>query len=414
MGPTSPLIVIGLLGGAAGLLIAVSRARLLAVKILSGVLVLTLAMATGLVLVNDFYGYYRTWDDAAKDFGAAADNGLVASRIALSPGRSAATGVVERISMPGRTTGITREGLVYLPPQYFERDYRFVRFPVMELFHGSPGHPYDWIHAIHVNRIMDRLLASRQIGPMVLVIPSISQGNAIQECLDSPRAADDSYLSRDVPDLIRSQFRVSSDPDQWGLMGFSSGGYCAVNLALRHRAMFGVSVALDGYFRPQDGPAAGVLGKNPVLQAQNDPMAAAESLPGTASPLPGFWIMAGTSGQDGREATAFAAALSHVEDVPLTLVHGARHNFYSWQAAMAPALRWTWTALAPPGLRARFPLLAPSQRSAMPSPLTQASQQHRTGEIKTPFRKPAQVNPGRGTSNGRAASIARGTSIASS
>jgi poly(3-hydroxybutyrate) depolymerase len=57
----------------------------------------------------------------------------------------------------------------------------------------------------------------------------------------APEGLDDTYLSTDVPTIIRARYRVSTDPAEWGLLGYSSGGYCAANLGLRHRARFGAA-----------------------------------------------------------------------------------------------------------------------------------------------------------------------------
>jgi enterochelin esterase-like enzyme len=369
VGPTSPLIIAVLLIAAAALLVALAQVGFVAVKILCGALALTVAMFSGLVLVNDYYGYYRTWGDVVKDVTGSGPTHDYAGRSLLPGGQVIENGSVEQISLQGKLSGITRSALVYLPPQYNNPKFRMVRFPVMELFHGSPGKPTDWIRSLHVNLVMDRLIAGHQIGPMVLVMPATSQGNAVEECLNSSRGEDDTYLSTDVPTEIRHKFRVASDPAQWGLMGFSSGGYCAANLALRHPAAFGSAASLDGYYQPLDGPAAAVLQQDPALEQINNPLAAANSLSQSAAPLPSFWLMAGTGGAESKQAAAFVTAMSHVEQVPLTLVRGANHDFYAWQSVLPQAMEWTWRTLATPDLRTLFPLLAPSEVHTVPGPL---------------------------------------------
>jgi len=366
VGPTSPLVVIALLGGAIGMQVLLLRIRRLAIKFCAGASALTLAVATGLVLVNDYYGYYRTWGDAYRDFSGISTSESIAGRAARTRYALVQAGRVEQIALAGRSSGIRRDGLVYLPPQYFEPRFKKIRFPVIELFHGSPGKPDDWLLSLHVPHTVDELLASHQMGPVVLVMPAINQGNAIEECLNGPRGQDDTYLSSDVPADIRKQFRVSADPAQWGLLGFSSGGYCAANLALRHPSFFGSSAALDGYYRPMDGPAGSLLKDSPELQRSNDPYAAAVALGGDVHPLPSFWVMAGVGGTDSKQAKAFVAALSHVEQVPMLLVRSAGHNFYAWEAALLPALRWSWQTLASPDLRVMFPIAGPSTADTLP------------------------------------------------
>ena len=50
--------------------------------------------------------------------------------------------------MRGQASHLTRAVYVYLPPQYFQAKYSDYRFPVIELLHGFPGQPQDWITVI--------------------------------------------------------------------------------------------------------------------------------------------------------------------------------------------------------------------------------------------------------------------------
>jgi enterochelin esterase-like enzyme len=358
MNPSSPAVVVGLLVLATGLLIVLVRVRWLLVKILAGALALAMAMGSGLAAVNTYYGYYRSWHDVARDLSG--DSPVQA--IPTGHGRSRAValsrGSVVEVRFAGPRSGITRRGYVYLPPQYRDPRYRTMRFPVLELLHGYPGSPRSWLSALKVTDTVDRLISSRQMGPVVLVIPTAYQaGRGPQECLDSASAKDNTYLADDVPADVAADYRVARDPAQWGLLGLSSGGYCAVNLALRHRAQFGAAVALDGYFQPTDGPAAKVLRYDRRLEAANDPLVVAQRLQPGSGPVPSIWLSAGASNRDDlNQAKLLIAALAHVEGVSLLLQNHGGHNFYTWLDALPPALTWSWRQLASPQQRVLFPL----------------------------------------------------------
>ena len=341
----------------------------------------------GIALVNDYYGYYQSWSQLSADLSGSYNSyaepvhGHGVGAAGRTGSGSAVTtaipqGKLERIILNGTVSHIRRPGLVYLPPQYFQKRYADTRFPVLELIHGSPGGPYNWVVQLQLVRVVDTLLAEHLMGPTVLVIPSMNQGDRFEECVNAPRAADDTYISQDVRSDITSRFRVSADPAEWGITGYSSGGYCAANLALRHPALFGAAAVMDGYFRPQDGPAAAALHDKPAAELANDPLWAAGGLSATSSPLPAFWLSAGT-GDAGDFAAAqhFAAALHGVEQVSLYREPGAGHNFYAWAAALPHALTWLWTQLAPPDLRTDFPVAGGVQNSdiiAPPPPHTSA------------------------------------------
>lgn len=268
--------------------------------------------------------------------------------------------------LPGLRSRINRSALVYLPPQYFQKSYAHTRFPVVELIHGTPGGPWVWVVHTEIVTIMDRLIHDHLVGPMVLVMPRTFVGHNYEECVNASGALDDTYITQDVRTAIEARFRVSRTPAEWGITGFSSGGYCAANLALRHPNLFGASAIMDGYFRPQDGEAAAALHHDPAAEAANDPLLLAGKLPRSASPLPAFWISAGTQNAgDFRAAQAFVAALHGVEQVSFYRDASAGHSFYEWNASIPHVLAWMWSQLAPPELRVQFPIAGPIRNEVL-------------------------------------------------
>jgi enterochelin esterase-like enzyme len=354
LGPDSRLLTALLIAASVALLVAAARLRLLPVRVLCGALSVMVAMTGGVAAVNYYYGYYTTWGQLRADFqGGAGDLGVIAAAKA-SP---AVSGRIGWTSLPGRLSGYNRNGLVYLPPQYGQARYARVRFPVVELFHGSPGSPLAWSTVMRVGQVADALLARHEIGPMVLVMPSINgSAHDYQDCVNGPAASDDTYLTRDVRADVLARYRVSRDSYEWGMSGYSSGGYCAANLALRHRTSFGAAAVIEGYFRAADGPAAAALNHSQPLEVANSPLYLAERLTTASGPVPAFWVAAGTHDKsDYKPATVFAAALNRVQQVPFFKLN-AGDTANAWQAALPAALTWLWQQLAPPDLRVLFPV----------------------------------------------------------
>lgn len=56
-----------------------------------------------------------------------------------------------------------------------------------------------------------------------------------------------------------------------GPSGYSSGGYCTANLALRHPSSHGAAAIINGYYRAAGGPAGAALGNNQSLEDANSP-----------------------------------------------------------------------------------------------------------------------------------------------
>ncbi|MDT5027843.1 MAG: hypothetical protein QOE61_4269, partial [Micromonosporaceae bacterium] len=61
------------------------------------------------------------------------------------------------------------------------------------------------------------------------------------------------HLTKDVVPYLIANFGVSADPANWGVVGWSSGGTCALTLAVTHPELFAAFVDIDG----QRGPNAG-------------------------------------------------------------------------------------------------------------------------------------------------------------
>ncbi len=371
MEPNSITLLVTLLLGAASLLVLTVRGRALVFKILTGVLAMALSLTAGIALVNDYYGYYQTWSQMSADL----TGSYSATATTTVKRRFAAigTGQLRSIELAGARSGIDRRGLLYLPPQYFEQRYAHTRFPVVELIHGTPGSPSAWVVHLGVVRMLDHLIKDHFIGPMIAVMPQMSVGHDFEECVNSPTTLDDTYITHDVRQDVISRYRASAAPAEWGIAGYSSGGYCAANLSLRHPADFGAAGIMDGYFRPTDGPAAAALDDNRAAEAANDPLLEAGRLTANARPLPSWWVSAGTGdAADMAAARAFGRALHGVETMTLYREPGASHNFYAWIAAMPHLLAWMWPHLAPPSLRVQFPIAGKVQnasiRLAQPAP----------------------------------------------
>ncbi|GAB2458519.1 alpha/beta hydrolase [Jatrophihabitans fulvus] len=357
MSPTSKTLLVLVVLVVAGLLVVVARVSRWWWKATAATLAFLLSVGTGVLLVNDYYGYYETWGAAYADLSGNADTYSVTT--AAHGSVATGNGRVEIVRLAGAKSGIDRNGLVYLPPQYFQAKYRTMRFPVVEFLHGTPGDPSQIADETRLPEIMTALIGTHRTGPMIAVMPDANGGlRRTEECLDTPKFKDDTYISKDVPDDIRAQFRASTDPAQWGIAGASSGGWCAANLAMRHRTAFGAAASIDGYYAPLEENAKQVIGSDPALLKANNPVAAALStVPGTG-PLPPFWIAAGTGDNgDYTVAKQFVHAVQRLEAVPFLVMKGARHTFGTVRRAAPSALSWMWQQLSTPSQKTDFPTL---------------------------------------------------------
>lgn len=145
---------------------------------------------------------------------------------------------------------------VYTPPGFDPA--AATRYPVVYLFHGSPGQPSDWFAAADSANVMDTLLEARLVEPMILVAVDVNgKGPSARdtECLDSTTggAQVETYVTDVVIPWVDENFPTVPDRAHRAIGGMSSGGFCALNLGLRHLDTFGAIMALEPYGDPGDG-----------------------------------------------------------------------------------------------------------------------------------------------------------------
>jgi len=346
----------------------IAVARKVVFRVLAACLAFVAAMAFGVLAVNKYYGYYQTWSAMIADVtqqGVAAASGV--PHVNPASGSKSGTldgnrdvfkvaqqqGYLMRLVVTGPRSHITRAVYVFLPPQYFQAAYRAYRFPVIELIHGQPGQPQDWITVVGVTDTFNRLLADNAAQPAVLVMPDANGGQQISlQCLNQAGGAQDlTYLAVDLPTQIAGSLRVLPPGPGWGLAGYSEGGFCTANMALRYPHRYGFAGVLSGYFTPDDNELASRLvnpfGGNTRLREQNTPRDEIQKLPVSAV-IPRFWLGAGAADrQDVAGTEAFWQELRQRGDnAPLTLTPGGRHTMTTWRAQLPPMLTWMTQGLA--------------------------------------------------------------------
>jgi len=355
--PQSPalfVLLIAIFGGLTWWLLATRR---VAFRVLAACLAFVPAMVFGVLGVNKYYGYYQTWGAMRADLtqqGAGAASGIPDIRLAgdsrsgtLDGSRSHLKtaqrhGYLMRLTVTGRRSHLTRTVYVYLPPQYFQPAYRAYRFPAIELIHGQPGVPQAWINVLEVTHDFDRLLAARRALAISL------------QCLNQVGGPQDlTYLAVDLPGEIARQLRVAPPGRAWGVAGYSEGGFCAANMALRYPHRYGFAGVLSGYFAPLDNQLAGSgvmvspFGGDDRLREQNTPSDELLTLP-AATVLPRFWLGAGAAdSQDVASAESFWQELQPRQPgAPLILTPGSGHTMTTWRAQVPSMLSWMTPRLA--------------------------------------------------------------------
>ena len=240
---------------------------------------------------------------------------------------------------------------VWLPPQYFSnpRDH----FPVVMLLHGNPGQPTDWLTA---GSAATTGLAVAQAGkPVILVMPEDLQNGLTGDslCVDTQSQGNaETYLTKDVLAAVDSQLRTITNAKGRAIGGMSMGGFCALNLGLKHPDIF--SVALD--FSGETVSLPDLLpGGNQALYGGSDWQQKADANSpakyySTLDPSkgPAIWMDVGT--KDGLLPTIQDLA-GKLKAKGFTVEYHARpgdHDWNSWSAALKEALPWAAQRMTAP------------------------------------------------------------------
>ncbi|HEY2505331.1 MAG TPA: alpha/beta hydrolase-fold protein [Streptosporangiaceae bacterium] len=374
--PQSTLLFVALVVAFGLLIWRLMVGRRLALRIGAACLAFVVAMAFGVMAVNRYFDYYQTWGAAVADFGNAnPGSGLaVSDKTLVTTGASAAAsldqglqprrvylGLAERqgytlqLHITGHRSHISRVVYVYLPPQYFQPRFRAYRFPVIELIHGQPGQPQDWINVVGIQITMDNLVRRRQASPAVLVMPDANGGDRISlQCLNQVHGPEDlTFLAEDVPSQVSRLLRVQPPGIGWGIAGYSEGGFCAANMALHFPHTYGFAASMSGYFRPllnqlaKPARLVSPFAGNQKLKAENTPVDELRGLHAGAV-IPRFWLGAGKAASaDVSAAEYFWQLLQlHEANVPLVLTPGSGHTMTTWRVEVPPMLSWMTIGMA--------------------------------------------------------------------
>lgn len=137
-----------------------------------------------------------------------------------------------------------RTALVYLPAGYTPQR----RWPVLYLLHGIGGNPQEWTGYVRATPILDRLIATGQAQPMIVVLPN---GRARPDDRPPPpaqtfTAEHIAAFARFEADLLQSlvpaidaRYATRAEPRQRAIAGLSMGGGQALNFGLAHPEAFG-------------------------------------------------------------------------------------------------------------------------------------------------------------------------------
>ena len=242
-------------------------------------------------------------------------------------------GLLAPLDIPGTRSGFTaRRGTLYLPPAFFASPRP--PLPVVVMVGGTPGGPDDWPRAGFAVQTADAYAS--QHGGFAPILAFVDHNGGLftdTECVDGPVAHAETFLADDVPRYLIDTLHVTPDPGRWAIAGFSEGGTCAFELALRHPDVYGAFVDIAGDWAPNLGSEADTLSKlyggDRAAMAAHDP---AKLLAANRHQLRGWFVVGASDHQHVAVADRLAAAARPAGITATRTVVPGGHN---WQLARA-------------------------------------------------------------------------------
>lgn len=229
---------------------------------------LLLVLLLSVIKINAFYGYWSTVG-AALDISAVPETNFAEiagprptlvprpdtplSQSWKPPADLPPAGEVTQVRIPGARSGFhARPALIYVPPAY--RTNPRPLLPILVLIAGQPGGPRDWLVAGNLSKIMDSFAAAHAgLAPIVVVPDATGTPLANPMCLNSALGQVETYLADDVPDWLRTNLQIDPDQHHWAIGGFSYGGTCSLQLAVRRPEAFPTFLDISGQREPTLG-----------------------------------------------------------------------------------------------------------------------------------------------------------------
>ncbi|MFJ2394911.1 MULTISPECIES: alpha/beta hydrolase [unclassified Streptomyces] len=309
------------------------------------------------LFANQAFGFYASWADL---LGRESGQGVVvdhAGRGAGGPLQVVDTrqvnvsggaqpqvgGQIQKVDIVGRTTHIATPAYIYLPPEYFQSRYRTRTFPATTVLTGYPGTAEALIKGLHYPQTAHELAKDGRMQPMILVMmrPTVAPPRDT-ECVDIPGGPQtESFFAKDLPEVVAAHYRVGRKPGSWGIIGDSTGGYCALKLAVHHPETYAAGAGLSPYYRAPIDPTTGDLFHGDRLLRNSADLR--WYLRHNPAPRTSLLVTSSKEGEHNyRDTLRFIDQVKNTgrTGIASIILDSGGHNFNTWRREIPGALQW--------------------------------------------------------------------------
>jgi S-formylglutathione hydrolase FrmB len=325
----------------------------------AAVLALPLCVLSAALALNLWVGYFPTVQTAWNQLtaGPLPDQTDPVEVVAMQKQHTIpAKGTVVPVSIGETASGFKHRGeLVYLPPAWYATDPP-PPLPTIMMIGGEFNTPADWLRAGNAVKTVDDFAAAHHgYAPVLVFVDPGGAFNNDTECVNGARGNSADHLTKDVVPFMVSNYRVSPKPANWGVVGWSMGGTCAVDLAVMHPDMFSAFEDIAGDLSPNSGTKAQTIdrlfGGNAAAYASFDPSTVI-TRHGAYSGMTGWFdVNVAANANDQAAAANSLCGLGSANGIRCAVVsQPGKHDWPFAAHAFAAALPWIASQIGTPGV----------------------------------------------------------------
>ncbi|MFD9078102.1 alpha/beta hydrolase-fold protein [Streptomyces erythrochromogenes] len=190
-------------------------------------------------------------------------------------------------TLDGKKSGFKGKVWVWAPKEYNDPKFAKSGFPVMIALPGGAGYPSNyWMGTdLGLQTSISKWYAEGKSKPFLLAMPVLNPGpddkGVYWDGSDIPgQPKMGTWLTEDVPDLMKANFRTVKSRDGWAFMGSSTGGFAGMKAVLKHPDKFKAVIASG----PDIVPDSSLWKGHDKEKAENNPELLAKKLIDTKGP----------------------------------------------------------------------------------------------------------------------------------
>ncbi|MCE4945338.1 esterase family protein [Streptomyces albulus] len=249
---------------------------------------------------------------------------------------------IARTTLKGAKSGVTGSVWVWAPKEYQEAKYAKSGFPILIALPGGLGSPQDkdgvtnyWVGGdIKLQENLTKWTTEGKSLPFLVVMPMLNPDTRYHDGSDIPgQQKMGTWLTDDVVDLVKANFRTFGSRDGWAFMGSSSGGFAGLKSVLKHPDKFKAAIASGPDIVPDSPMWAG----HQKEKDANNPEKLAAGLLRKGGPEVYLAFQAGS-----KEGAAVLNPIHRFRakygkgpiHTALQIIPGGRHNAWDYQKGM--------------------------------------------------------------------------------